>query len=57
MVIKRKTLQERLTFLGWNKFFKNSVGIILFFGLSILVFFIIWLEVKLGLISNLLGKV
>lgn len=50
---KRKTMQERLTILGWNKLFRNSVGIVLFFGLSIVIFFVIWLEVKLGLISNL----
>jgi len=50
---KRKTVQERLSVLGWNKLFRNSVGIILFLGISILIFFIIWLEVKLGLISNI----
>lgn len=52
---KDKTVQERLIFLFWNKLFKNSVGIVLILGLSILIFFIIWLEVKLGLISNLVA--
>lgn len=52
---KRKMIQEKLTLFGWNKLFRNSVGIVLFLGISILIFFIIWLEVKLGLISNLLN--
>ncbi len=53
MINGKKSMTERISILIWKKFFRNSVNIVLFFGISILAIFVIWLELKLGLLSNL----
>ncbi|CAN5356529.1 hypothetical protein BH23BAC2_BH23BAC2_12580 [soil metagenome] len=53
MKSKRKSMFSKNYALSWNKLFNNSVTIILILSFAVITAFVIWLELRLELISNL----